>query len=76
VDGKNKKVVHCMDWLPAPHLEQKRNIRMSVVGGFRGGGGVAIAFIGTKRCHIQSHLTACWTTSDQLSECSAIGTFS
>ena len=38
-DGKNKKVVHCMDWLPAPHLEQKRNIRMSVVGGFQGGGG-------------------------------------
>jgi len=39
-----------MDWLPAPHLEQKINIRISVVGGFRGGGGggVAIAFIVTK----------------------------
>ncbi|KAG6774188.1 hypothetical protein POTOM_021539 [Populus tomentosa] len=23
-DGKNKKVVHCMDWLPVPHLEQMR----------------------------------------------------
>jgi hypothetical protein len=38
-DGKNKKVLHYMDWLPAPHLEQKINIRISVVGGFRGGGG-------------------------------------
>jgi len=69
-----------MDWLPAPHLEQKINIRISVVGGFPGGGGVCYCLhcdqMLAKRGHIQSHLTACWTTSDQLSECSAIGTFS
>ena len=23
-DGKNKKVVQCMDWLPVPRLEQMR----------------------------------------------------
>jgi hypothetical protein len=67
----------CTVWIGCQHhtLNKKEILECQWSVASRGGG-FAIAFIVTKRCHIQSHLTACWTTSDQLSECSAIGTFS